>query len=60
MDYRLILPFAAINGASLLILADVAGRMVARPAEVDAGIVTAFIGAPIFIWILRQRKVAAL
>lgn len=60
VDYRLILPFAAISGASLLLLADVAGRLIARPAEVDAGIVTAFIGAPVFIWIVRRRRVAAL
>ncbi len=60
VDYRLILPASALSGAALLVLADVAGRLIARPGEVDAGIVTAFIGAPVFIWIVRQRRVAAL
>lgn len=60
VDYRLILPFSAVSGAALLVLADVAGRMIARPGEVDASIITAFIGAPAFIWIVRRRKVAAL
>lgn len=60
VDYRLILPASAVAGAVLLVLADVAGRLIARPGEVDAGIVTAFIGAPVFIWIVRRRKVTAL
>ena len=60
VDYRWILPFSALGGAILLTLADVLGRLVARPAELDVGIVTAFIGAPVFIWIVRRRKVSAL
>ncbi|MGR3795359.1 FecCD family ABC transporter permease [Vannielia sp. SX4] len=60
VDYRLILPASALSGAVLLMLADVAGRIVARPAELDVGIVTAFIGAPVFIWIVRRKRVAAL
>ncbi len=60
VDYRWILPASAVSGAVLLVLADVAGRIVARPAELDVGIVTAFIGAPVFIWIVRRRRVAAL
>lgn len=60
VDYRLILPFSAIGGATLLTLADVAGRLVARPGEVEAGIVTALIGAPVFIWIVRRGKAGAL
>ena len=47
-------------GDLLLVLADVTGRMIARPGEVDASIITAFIGAPVFIWIVRRRRVAAL
>ena len=46
--------------AALLTAADVVGRLVARPAEVDVGIVTAMLGAPIFIWIVRRQKVRAL
>lgn len=60
VDYRLILPFSAISGAALLLFADVAGRLIARPGEVEAGIVTALIGAPVFIWIVRRGKAGAL
>ena len=57
VDHRWLLPFAALTGAILLIGADVIGRIVARPSEMDVGIVTAFIGAPVFIWIVRKRRV---
>jgi iron complex transport system permease protein len=60
VDHRWLLPFAALNGAALLTAADVAGRVVARPSEVDVGIVTAFVGAPVFIWVVRRQKVRAL
>ncbi|MBZ5487276.1 iron ABC transporter permease [Halomonas aquamarina] len=59
-DYRWLLPFSALGGAVLLTFSDVAGRLVAHPAELDVGIVTAFIGAPVFIWIVRNRKVGSL
>lgn len=59
-DYRWLLPFSALIGALLLIVADVVGRMIARPAELDVGIVTAFVGAPVFIWIVRQKRLRAL
>jgi iron complex transport system permease protein len=57
VDHRWLLPFSAMTGAILLVLADVAGRLAARPSEMDVGIVTAFIGAPVFIWIVRKRRV---
>ncbi|MFN3210092.1 MAG: FecCD family ABC transporter permease [Roseovarius sp.] len=57
VDHRWLLPFSALTGAILLICADVLGRIVARPSEMDVGIVTAFLGAPVFIWIVRQRRV---
>ncbi|WP_062205590.1 iron ABC transporter permease [Streptomyces sp. NBRC 109706] len=60
VDHRWLLPFSALVGASLLTVADVVGRIVARPAEVDVGIVTALIGAPFFIHIVRRQKVRAL
>lgn len=41
-------------------LADVLGRILARPGELDVGIVTAFVGAPVFIWIVRQRRIREL
>ncbi|KAF4409196.1 FecCD family ABC transporter permease [Streptomyces lycii] len=60
VDHRWLLPFAALLGAALLTAADVIGRVVARPAELDVGIVTALVGAPFFIWIVRRQKVRAL
>ncbi|MGZ9810476.1 FecCD family ABC transporter permease [Pseudoroseicyclus sp. H15] len=60
VDHRWLLPFSALTGAGLLIAADVLGRIVARPSELDVSIITAFIGAPIFIWIVRRQKVREL
>jgi iron complex transport system permease protein len=54
---KLVLPISAIGGSSLLLFADVAGRLLGRPSELEAGIVTAFIGAPILIMIARKTKV---
>lgn len=56
VDHRWLLPFSALGGASLLLLADVVGRMAARPSELEVGVVTAFIGAPFFIWIVRRQR----
>lgn len=60
VDHRWLLPFSAVVGAILLTAADVLGRIVARPSEIDVGIITALIGAPIFIAIVRRQKVSAL
>ncbi|MBF4459110.1 iron ABC transporter permease [Pseudoclavibacter sp. VKM Ac-2867] len=60
VDHRWVLPFSAVVGASLLTGADVLGRILTRPSEIDVGIITAIIGAPIFIWIVRRSKVRAL
>ena len=60
IDHRWLLPFSALTGAALLIASDILGRVVARPGEIDVAIITAFVGAPIFIWIVRQRKVREL
>ncbi|MBK1787636.1 iron ABC transporter permease [Prauserella sp. ASG 168] len=60
VDHRWLLPFSALGGAVLLTVADVVGRLVARPEELDVGIITAFVGAPFFIWIVRRQKVRAL
>ncbi|MGO1452906.1 MAG: FecCD family ABC transporter permease [Brevibacterium yomogidense] len=59
-DHRWLLPFSALAGASLLTASDILGRVVARPAELDVGILTALIGAPFFIAIVRRQKVRAL
>lgn len=59
-DYRWLLPFSALAGAALLTVSDVIGRVVARPDEVDVGIITALVGAPFFIIIVRRQKVREL
>jgi iron complex transport system permease protein len=59
-DYRWIVPYSMVLGAALLLGADVVGRVIARPAEVEVGIVTALIGAPFFVWLVRGRRLAAL
>jgi len=60
VDHRWLLPFSAVLGAALLTGADIVGRIAARPGEVDVGIITALIGAPFFIYIVRRQKVRAL
>ncbi len=60
VDHRWLLPFSALTGAALLVGSDIAGRIIARPSELDVGIVTAFIGAPFFIWIVRRQRVREL
>lgn len=60
IDHRWLLPFSALAGACLLMGADVLGRIIARPSEIDVGIVVAFLGAPFFIWIVRRQKLRAL
>lgn len=59
-DHRWLLPFSMVVGAALLTAADVIGRVIARPAEVDVGIVTAVVGAPVLILIVRRQKARAL
>jgi iron complex transport system permease protein len=59
-DHRRLLPYSAVTGAALLVGADVIGRIVGSPSEIDVGIVTAVVGAPLFIWIVRRRKVREL
>lgn len=58
--HRWLLPYSAVLGAALLLLADVVGRVVARPQEIEVGIVTAVLGAPVFIAIIRRRQVREL
>lgn len=59
-DHRWLLPFSAVAGAGLLVLSDVIGRLIARPDEIEVGIITALVGAPVFIWIVRRQKVREL
>lgn len=55
-DHRHLLPNAALLGAALLVGADMIARSILAPAELPIGIVTALIGAPIFLWILLRRR----
>ncbi|KOG43481.1 FecCD family ABC transporter permease [Streptomyces resistomycificus] len=59
-DLRWILPYATILSPVLLLGADVIGRVVARPAELQVGIITAIIGGPVFIYLVRRRRTAQL
>lgn len=54
-SYRRVLPVSLLGGAAFLILADLAGRMLIRPAELPIGVVTAFFGAPFFLFVLHAR-----
>ncbi len=58
-DYRWVLPYSMVVGAILLTSADVIGRVVARPSEVQVGIITAIIGAPVLIGLARRRTLAS-
>jgi len=59
-DQRWLLPLSAIGGAVLLVLADTLGRVLGSPGEVEAGIITAFLGAPVLIVIARRTRMKAL
>lgn len=54
IDYRWVLPYCAVLGGILLILADIAARYVVMPEEVPVGVMTAIIGTPFFIYIARR------
>ncbi|WP_099469694.1 FecCD family ABC transporter permease [Konateibacter massiliensis] len=56
-DLKYIIPLSAIGGACLLTVSDVIGRVIGSPGELEVGIVTAFLGAPFFIFIARKAKV---
>ena len=59
-DHRWLLPYAAIHGAVLLLLADVLGRIAMRPSEIQVGIVTAIVGAPVLVHLVRRGRSAEL
>jgi iron complex transport system permease protein len=59
-DWRWVLCYSALLGPILLLSADIVGRIVVRPAELQVGIVTALVGAPIFVALARRRRLAAL
>lgn len=55
-DHRRLLPNAAVLGAALLVLADCLSRTLVAPSELPIGIVTALLGAPVFLWLLMQQR----
>lgn len=59
-DQRWLLPVCALGGAALLTVSDTIGRLLGSPGEVEAGIVTAFVGAPILVIIARRTRMKAL
>ncbi|MFJ6751235.1 MULTISPECIES: FecCD family ABC transporter permease [unclassified Streptomyces] len=59
-DLRWILPYSAVLSPVLLLGADILGRVVARPGELQVGIVTAVVGGPVFIYLVRRRRMAQL
>lgn len=59
-DYRWLLPLSAILAPCLLLAADIAGRLLARPVEIQAGVLVAFVGGPFFIALVRRRRLAEL
>ena len=54
-DYRRIVPWSALAGAAYLLVVDLAARMVLAPMEISTGLVTALLGAPIFVWLVSAR-----
>ena len=55
-DYRWILAYSTVIGAAMLVAADIVGRLVVPPGELEAGLVIAFIGAPVMIALVRSRR----
>ncbi len=59
-DGRLLIPASALGGGSLLCIADLISRSVLPPMELPAGVITAIIGAPYFLYLLRRKNVLAI
>ncbi|MBB2942546.1 iron complex transport system permease protein [Actinoplanes lutulentus] len=58
-DERWLMAFSALAAPSLLLIADVTGRVLGRPGELETGVVTAMVGAPLFIYLVRRLRVPA-
>ena len=59
-DNRLLVPFSALGGGALLCIADLISRSILAPTELPAGIVTAIIGSPYFLYLLRRKNVLSI
>ncbi|MGI5834890.1 MAG: FecCD family ABC transporter permease, partial [Chloroflexota bacterium] len=55
-DHRSLIPLCAIVGAAFLVTADAGARMVPGSQDIPVGVITAFCGAPFFLYLLRQQK----
>ena len=55
-DHRRLIPLSVLTGALFLVWADVGARMLRPPAELPVGILTALVGAPLFLWMIRVRR----
>jgi len=55
-DYRFLLPASALLGAALMLVIDVVARVVVPPAELPIGVISAVVGAPVFLWILLRQQ----
>ncbi|EHS54735.1 iron chelate uptake ABC transporter family permease subunit, partial [Paenibacillus sp. Aloe-11] len=51
-----LIPLAALLGANLMLLGDILGRMLIVPREIPVGIMTALVGAPYFVYLLRRDR----
>ncbi|MEV4892139.1 iron chelate uptake ABC transporter family permease subunit [Nonomuraea sp. NPDC055795] len=59
-DHRWLLPYCLLAGPILMVAADLAGRLIARPGELPTALVTAIVGAPVFVYLIRRRRMAGL
>jgi iron complex transport system permease protein len=55
-DHRILIPSSALAGAIILVVCDTLARTVIQPAELPVGVLTAFFGAPFFLYLLRKKK----
>ena len=55
-DQRVLLPAAALAGGTLLLVADILARQIAAPAQLPTGVITALIGVPTFLYLLRREQ----
>ena len=55
-DYRRLIPLSIVSGVSVLLVTDIVARIIIPPQEVPLGIITALVGAPFFLWILKKSK----
>jgi iron complex transport system permease protein len=56
VDYRWVIPYSGFIGGLLLLVADVIGRVIVPPAELQVGIVMAMLGGPVFIYLVRRTR----